>query len=63
MLCFSAQLQVVQRMQQSVESVLANQNHQRLGARPLQIVSLLLLAVKQVPEALAQFDAHIRLFR
>lgn len=30
---------------------------------PPQIVSLLLLAVKQVPEALAQFDSHLRLFR
>lgn len=33
------------------------------AAAPLQIVSLLLLALKQVPEALAQFDTHARLFR
>ncbi|PRW58338.1 hypothetical protein C2E21_2711 [Chlorella sorokiniana] len=29
----------------------------------VKLVSLLLLALKQVPEALAQFDTHIRLFR
>ena len=29
----------------------------------LQITSLLLLAMKQLPESLAQFDAHIRLLR
>ena len=29
----------------------------------LQITSLLLLALKQLPQALAQFEAHVRLFR
>ncbi len=29
----------------------------------MQGVSLLLLALKQLPEAVAQFEAHLRLFR